>query len=107
MRRLRIEDMVGGWFVGDFEPAAFRTRGAEAALKQHHAGEPWPAHYHAVATEINLVISGQMTVNDVVVGQGDIFVIDPGEAVTPVFLTDCELVVVKVPSVPGDKYSVA
>jgi len=35
---------------------------------------------------------------------GDVFKINPGEIADPVFLKDCELIVVKVPSVPGDKY---
>jgi len=35
---------------------------------------------------------------------GDVFIIEPGKIVKPIFHTDCELIVVKVPSIPGDKY---
>ena len=36
--------------------------------------------------------------------EGDIFTLHPGEVAVPEFLTDCELVVVKTPSIKGDKY---
>jgi quercetin dioxygenase-like cupin family protein len=97
--------MKGGWFVGDFEPTAYKTPAAEVCFKQHHKGEDWPAHYHAVGTEINLLVRGTMRANGHVLEEGDIFVVDPGEVIAPEFLSDCELVVVKVPSLPGDKYA--
>ena len=37
---------------------------------------------------------------------GMIFVIEPSEIADPVFLEDCIVVVVKTPSVKGDKYNV-
>jgi mannose-6-phosphate isomerase-like protein (cupin superfamily) len=104
LRRHRLEEMVGGWFVGDFEPSAFRTGDAEVCLKEHRAGERWPAHMHARATEVNLLVSGRMRVNAEEVAAREIFLIEPGEIAAPEFITDCMVVVVKVPSVPGDKY---
>ncbi|MCA1701794.1 MAG: hypothetical protein LC808_00390 [Actinobacteria bacterium] len=103
MRTFVAADMTGGWFVGDFEPTALRTTAAEVCLKRHHEGEHWPAHTHAVAVEVTLVVSGQMSINGVEMGPGDGFVLDPGEVAVPVFHMDCTVVVVKVPSVPGDK----
>ena len=38
--------------------------------------------------------------------QGDVFVFDKGEIADPVFLEDCTLVVVKIPSIPSDKFEV-
>ena len=29
MKKFRIEDMSRGWFIGDFEPAAFKTKNFE------------------------------------------------------------------------------
>ena len=34
---------------------------------------------------------------------GDVFTIEPGEVAEPHFLTNVELVVVKIPSIPKDK----
>jgi len=38
--------------------------------------------------------------------EGQFFVINPGEIADPIFLEDCELIVVKIPSIPGDKHVV-
>lgn len=72
----------------------------------HLKGDVWPAHYHAEATEINLLIRGRMRLRGVTIEEGTVFIIDPGEVADPVFLRDCELVVIKTPSLPGDKYEV-
>jgi len=98
--------MVGGWFVGDFEPTAYRTSAAEVCYKKHYRGERWLAHYHAQADEINFLIRGRMSICGQEMVAGDIFVIEKIEVAAPEFLEDCELVVVKVPSVRGDKHIV-
>lgn len=105
MKHFHFANMIGGWFVGDFNPTAYRTCVAEVCYKHHHAGERWPTHFHAVATEVNLLVRGSMRMNGTELRPGDIFVLDPGEPATPEFLEDCELVVVKVPSVRGDKHA--
>jgi quercetin dioxygenase-like cupin family protein len=35
---------------------------------------------------------------------GDIFIIHPNEIADPIFLEDCKVLIVKTPSIPGDKY---
>jgi hypothetical protein len=35
---------------------------------------------------------------------GDIFILRKNEVADPVFLEDCEVFIVKTPSVPGDKF---
>ena len=96
-----------GWFVGDFEPAAYRTKDFEVAYKIHRAGEYWAPHYHAVADEINYLITGTMETNGIRLEAPCVFVIPKGEISRPVFITDVSLIVVKMPSLPGDKYEVA
>ncbi len=104
MEVFRLKNMVGGWFIGDFEPSAFRTDGVEVAYHTYTKGQEWPRHYHKVATEINYMVRGDMDLNGQRITTGDVFVIHPGESVKPEFLEDCEVIIVKVPSVPGDKY---
>ena len=106
MKIYKMKDMTGGWFVGDFEPSAIKTKEFEVCYKCHAKGEQWPTHYHKVATEISFVISGKMTIQGQLLQEGDIFVLEPNEVADPVFLEDCCLVVVKTPSVIGDKYEV-
>lgn len=96
--------MKSGWFVGDFSPAAYRTNKFEVALIKHTKGQKWPTHIHKEATEINLLLKGSMIIQDCMIEAGMVFVIEPWEIADPVFLEDCELIVIKTPSIIGDKY---
>jgi len=99
----RLEDTIGGWFVGDFDKAAYRTDACEVSYKYHHKGESWPTHYQEKVMEINLMVRGQMKMQDKILLSGDIFIIYPYEIADPEFLTDCEVVCVKVPGITNDK----
>jgi hypothetical protein len=100
----RIEEMIGGWFIGNFEPSVFKTELFEVGYKLHKKDEPWPVHYHAVATEFNYLIRGRMVIAGKELTAGDIFTILPNEIADPVFIEDCEVITIKIPSVIGDKY---
>jgi quercetin dioxygenase-like cupin family protein len=106
MKISKLEKMYRGWFVGNFEPCAFKTSSFEVGILKHLKGEIWPKHYHKVATEINCLISGKMIVQDKELIAGDIFIFDPMEIADPVFLEDCIIVVIKTSSLKGDKYEV-
>jgi len=101
-----IEDMKGGWFVGDFEPCAVRTAEAEVGYKVHKRGEQWPKHYHAKAIEVTYLVKGRMMIQGMVLESGDVFTLMPNQIADPEFFEDCEVIVVKIPSVIGDKYEV-
>lgn len=103
MKILKLDDMVGHWFVGMFEPSAYQAN-FEVCYKKHSKGEYWQEHYHKVATEINLLIKGKMRINGIEVNSGEIFIIEPYYVSFPEFLEDCELVIVKTVSSPKDKY---
>lgn len=104
MKIFRQVEWKGGWFVGDFNPTAYRTREFEVCLKRHLKGEKWPTHYHKVAIEINYLIRGTMTLHGEMFLPGDVFILEPEEIADPIFLEDCEMIVIKSPSTPGDKY---
>lgn len=106
METYRIEEFYRGWFIGNFNPSIHKTDQFEIGLLTHKKDEVWPSHYHKIATEFNLLVSGAMTLNDVQIKPGDIFVISPGEVADPKFLEDCKILVVKTPSIPGDKYEI-
>jgi quercetin dioxygenase-like cupin family protein len=101
----KLRDMYRGWFVGDFEPVALKTEAFEVAVKHYRAGEREERHYHKVATELTVVVSGEVLIGGTRFEAGDIVVTRPGEAQTFEAITDTALTIVKVPSVKGDKYS--
>ena len=106
MKIQKINAMWRGWFIGDFEPTALKTKDFEVGLLTHKKGEFWRAHYHKIATEINVLVSGSMTISGKDIFPGDIFVLEPHEIAEPLFHEDCVIVCIKTPSIPGDKYEI-
>ncbi len=105
MEIFHLDEMVKGWFVGDFTPTALRTAAAEVAVKRYKAGEHETAHYHKVATEITLILEGTVEMSGRRLSNGDIIKLLPGETSDFFAITDVTTVVVKQPSVGGDKYA--
>jgi quercetin dioxygenase-like cupin family protein len=106
MTHKSLADMVGGWIVGDFEPTCLKTSACEVACKHYEAGAAEAAHVHRIATEVTLIASGRVTMNGRTFGAGDIIVLEPGEATDFRALEKTTTVVIKTPSVAGDKYLV-
>jgi hypothetical protein len=98
MKISKIDDMIGGWFVGNFEPSAFKTENFEVSYKKHYKGEKWDIHYHHTVTEINLLIRGKLKMQGKILEVGDIFLLEPYEIADPIFLEDCDIICVKTPS---------
>lgn len=98
--------MVKGWFIGNFSPSIVQSKDVEAAVKIYKAGEYESEHYHKVATEITVIVSGTVQMMGKEHGCGDILLIEPGETTDFLALTDTVTVVLKLPSVRNDKYLV-
>ena len=106
MKNAKLEDMIKGWFVGNFDPTLYRTTDCEVAVKRYHAGEYEGAHYHKVATEITVVINGTVCMNQTEYHAGDIIVMEPGDITDFKAVTDAINVVVKLPGANNDKFIV-
>lgn len=104
MKTAQLSHMVKGWFVGNFTPTLYRTNDVEVAVKSYRAGDSEGAHYHKIATELTVIISGSVRMNGVGYGPGDIIVMEPGDVTDFVALTDAVNVVVKIPGANNDKY---
>jgi quercetin dioxygenase-like cupin family protein len=100
----RLDEMVGGWFVGAFEPVVFPSEHMEVAVKRYPAGAVEAPHVHRESTELTLIVDGEARMANRVLRAGDIIVLPPGTATGFEALQTCTTVVVKSPSVPGDKY---
>ena len=105
MRIAKLEDMVKGWFVGNFEPTLLKTNDVEVAVKSYKKGDYEEKHYHKIATEITVIVSGRVKMNGVEYNNGDIIVIEPMESTDFECLEDgTQNVVVKYPGANDDKY---
>jgi quercetin dioxygenase-like cupin family protein len=106
MRMDRIERFKNGWFIGDFEPSLVRSKDVEISLMHHKKGAYIPLHYHHLVEEINVFVSGSMLCNGTELKPGDIFIFEKDEVSDCIVHEDSTIVVVKMPSIIGDKYNV-
>jgi quercetin dioxygenase-like cupin family protein len=104
MRVEKLDGMVKGWFVGNFDPTLIKTGGVEVAVKFYKAGEHEAWHYHKIATEVTVVVSGEVEMNGERYRQGDMIVIEPGEGTDFRVISDAVTTVVKHPGASNDKY---
>jgi quercetin dioxygenase-like cupin family protein len=104
MKLFKLADMTKGWFVGHFAPTAFSTSATEVAVKEYAAGDREDWHYHKIAVEVTLILSGEVRMNGTHFCAGDIIFIEQGEGTDFEAITAVTTVVTKVPSVGGDKY---
>jgi quercetin dioxygenase-like cupin family protein len=106
MKVSKLNDFFKGWVVGNFEPSLFKTDDFEVAVKSYKKGDYEPKHYHKVATEITIITKGRVVMNFEVYNEGDIIVMEPGEATDFRATNDVTTTVIKFPCVEGDKYLV-
>lgn len=107
MKHARLDEMTRGWFVGAFAPTAHSTESCEVAVKYYKAGDCEAAHFHKVATEITVVLSGRVRMAGREWIEGDIIVLEPGEVSDFLALTNAVNVVVKSPGALNDKYKLS
>ena len=104
MKIHQLSDMVRGWFVGAFSPAALQTGDVEVGVKRYPAGASEEAHYHKIATELTLILEGTAEINGQRFEAGTIITAEPGEVISFRTLTAVIAVVVKHPGALGDKF---
>ncbi|TSC88494.1 MAG: hypothetical protein G01um10145_897 [Microgenomates group bacterium Gr01-1014_5] len=104
MKTFKLNEFTKGWFVGNFTPTIVDTKDFEVAVKEYKKGDAEESHYHKIAEEITVIVSGRVKMNDQIFEKGDIVQVAPGESAKFEALEDTTNVVIKIPSVKGDKY---
>ncbi len=104
MKKGNLDDMVKGWFVGQFEPTLFHSKDVEVAIKKYKKGDAESTHHHRIATEITVIVSGKVRMNGQIYKEDDIVVIEPFESTDFIALSDAITAVVKSPGALDDKY---
>lgn len=105
MKTANLQDMIKGWFIGNFEPSLLKTNDVEVAVKKYARGDYEESHYHKIATEFTVIISGKVRMNGVEYSAGDIIVMEPNESTDFECLEDGTVnIVVKIPGASNDKY---
>ena len=107
-----INDFTNGWFIGAFEPSLFKNPFFEVAHQHHPKGKIGDKHLHKLTTEVTYIVKGSMIIKDKhlkrdrTLSTGNMFTFFPNEVSDVEFLEDSDLIVVRWPSIPTDKYMV-
>jgi quercetin dioxygenase-like cupin family protein len=104
VERMNLKDMNRGWFIGDFKPSILKTGLFEVGYKKYKTGDKEEKHIHRIAIEYTVVTKGIVEMNGIQYHEGDIVIVPTNQATTFKSITDSETLVVKVPSIPNDKY---
>lgn len=99
-----IKSFTNGWFIGNFEPSLLKTKDVEIAHHFYTKDYKGISHMHKIATEYNYIVSGRLIASGKNLGNGDIFVYEPNDISNVSFLEDTNIIIIKMPSIPGDKY---
>ena len=92
-----------GWFIGNFSKAIYQTKDFEVCYQCNPRGHT-DSHYHKEITEINLIISGSLLINGELLGPGEVYVMYPGDISQLQYLEESQVVAIKTPSIPNDKF---
>jgi len=105
MRKLNLlKDFKGGWIIGHFSRSLYTSNDVEVAIMRVPKGLMADGHFHRQATEYNFIVTGKALINGEELTDGDCFVYEKGERTDVQYLEDTHLVVVKLPSLPNDKF---
>jgi hypothetical protein len=105
MEKFNLNDYIKGWFIGKFKPSIIDTSKFEVAIKRYKKDDYENSHHHKIATEITVIVEGEVEMNGIRYIKDDIIKIEPHEATDFKCLTDVITVVIKTPSVKDDKYN--
>jgi len=100
---INIDHYIRGWLIGNFEPSIINTTEFEIGVLNHKKDEKWAFHYHEKTREINILLEGEMIINNIPLHKDTIFIFESNMISCPLFLTDCIVLCIKLPSLPNDK----
>jgi len=105
-----INRFKGGWFLGNFEPSLLKSMDFEVAHQHHKKGVKSTPHIHKISTEYNYIVKGKIKLGagkgSLILSDGGIFIYEPYDVSNVEFLKNTDLIVIRIPSSPGDKYEV-
>lgn len=104
MVKENLNNFIKGWIVGNFNPTLLDTNNFEVAIKRYKTGDYEESHHHKIATEITVIVEGEVEMNGIKYIKDDIITIQPNESTDFKCITDVVTVVIKTPSANNDKY---
>lgn len=104
LKKYHLDEFIKGWIIGNFDPTLFKTEQFEVAVKYYQKGDFDKLHYHKIAKEFTVIMSGVFKMNSRVVQGKEVVLIEPNQKTDFECLEDGVTLVIKIPSVKEDKY---
>lgn len=104
MKKYLLKNYKRGWIIGNFVPVIYKTTSFEVAIKKYKKGDIEKIHYHKIAREYTIIVSGRFRVNNIIIRSGEIVEMNPGEKCNFECIETGDTLVVKIPSIKNDKY---
>jgi dTDP-glucose pyrophosphorylase len=102
--QIDLSNYVRGWLIGDFEPSIKKTTEFEIGFEYYKKDQKCAFHYHSETKEINILISGVMIINNIPIYKDTIFILEKNMICCPLFIQNCIILSIKLPSLPKDKF---
>jgi len=96
MKKTSFAKMQGGWFIGNFKPAAHNINCGEAAVKKYVQGYVESSYCHEKASTLYVVISGEISFNGEICGANDVVYYGAGEVISLTAITNTIVMLVVV-----------
>lgn len=81
MKIVKFEDMIKGWFIGNFELIFLRMNDVEVVVKFYNKGDYEEKYYYKIVMEIIVIVSGKVKMNGIEYFKGDIVVMEFNEVI--------------------------
>lgn len=106
MRFLKLSrDFVDGVLIGRHPfPSIFTSDAVEVAIQSRQKGNKEDNHYHKTVIQYNCIVKGKVSVDGHILSDGDIFVQERHDKADYEFLEDTDLLIIRLPSISGDKH---
>lgn len=100
----KLDDFLGGWIIGKFEPTLFEVENFELGIKKVKAGEKGDGHFHKETLEHTILIDCEAKNNGELIKPNGIITIQPNEKNHTEFLTSGTIICIKIGQCKNDKY---
>lgn len=98
-----LNNYKSGWIIGNFEQSIIKTDELEIGILSYKKNEKINYYYNDFLNEINILIKGNMLLNGNKIYQNNIFNIPKKQIITPIFLEDCKLLIIKLCIINNNK----
>lgn len=102
MEKINMKKMKRGYFIGDFEPSAFRTNQVEICYKGASKYTLDAGYYRKIDVQFIFLNRGTAEINGKKFKKFDLIKFEPGEVINIFALTNIEMTIIRFPGTKGD-----